>query len=47
MFKLCILLFTVFMLTGCSSKVTECGFFVNAKDKANCERVYETGGHSF
>lgn len=46
MYKICILLFTVFMITGCST-VTECGFFINKKDKENCLRVYETGGHSF
>jgi len=44
MYKLCILLFFVFMITGCSGKTVECGFFVLEKDLANCKRVQSNPG---
>ena len=37
--KVCILLFIVVVVAGCSGKTADCGFFVLEKDLANCERV--------
>lgn len=45
--KLCVLVFTITALAGCSSKTSECGFFVLDKDRANCERVNSAEGRSF
>jgi len=42
--KVCILLFIVVVLAGCSSKTADCGFFVLEKDLANCERVKSNPG---
>ena len=42
--KVCILLFIVVALAGCSGKTVECGFFVLEKDLANCKRVQSNPG---
>ena len=43
--KVCILLFIVVVLAGCSGKTAECGFFVLEKDLANCKRVQSHPGY--
>ena len=47
MYKVCILLFIIISVAGCSGKTSECGFFVLEKDRANCERVNSASRRAF